>query len=119
MGICSQNAAAKKSLYLVSKGSVFLSSNSASVPTMSSDLRKMGSLFRGGIFGCLEDGSFQPCTVSCTSSCELFVASGRYLQALPPSVRRGAEMYLSQTTEWCLDDACGSPRKPSVEQSKN
>jgi CRP-like cAMP-binding protein len=111
--ICSQNAAAKKSVYVVSKGSVFLSCTNASMQVMAPDLRRMGSLFKGGVFGCMEDTPIQPFTVSCTSSCELFVASGRYLQALPPSVRRSTQNYLRQTTEWSQGDACGSPHRSS------
>jgi CRP-like cAMP-binding protein len=111
--ICSQNAAAKKSIYLVSKGSVFLSSTNAST-----ELRGMGSLVKGGVFGCLDDTSIQPCTVSCTSSCELFVASGRYLQALPPSVRRSTQKYLCQTFEWSGGSACSSPHQSSSDNQK-
>jgi CRP-like cAMP-binding protein len=118
--ICTQSVMAKKSLYLLSKGSVFLSCTDANLPTSSSELRKMGSLFTGSVFGCLEDNLIQPCTVSCTSSCEAFVASGRYLQVLPPSVRQSVKKYLSQTTEWCPEGAGDVPldasRKPDEDR---
>lgn len=103
--LLSQNVATKKCLYLVSKGSVFLSCNDVDVPIMPSEVRKLGSLFRGGVFGSLEDRPVQPCNVSCTSaSCELFFACGRYLESLPSSVRRHTQKYLSRTAEWRLND---------------
>jgi len=103
--LLSQNVAMKKCLYLVSKGSVFLSCNDVDVPIMPSEVRMLGSLFRGGVFGSMEDGSVQPCTVSCTSaSCEVFFVCGRYLEALPSSVKRRTQKYLSQTAEGRLND---------------
>jgi len=99
-----QGTTAKKSVCLVSKGSVFLSCNDVDVPIMSSDVRRLGSLFRGGVFGSLEERHVQPCTVYCTSSCELYVACGRKLEALTLSVRRSTQKYFARATEVCLDD---------------
>lgn len=103
--LLAQNGAMKKCVYLVSKGSVFVSCNDVSMPMMPSGVRKLGSLFTGGLFGSLEDRSVQPCTVSCTSaSCELFFASGRNFDKLPMAIRRCTQKYLSQTAEWNLGD---------------
>merc|ERR1712000_423925 len=72
---------------------------------MPREVRMLGSLFRGGVFGSLGERPIQPCTVSCTStSCELFYASGRNLEALPWSIRRSTQKYLSRTAEWRMDD---------------
>jgi len=107
--ILSENAAAKKCLYLVSTGSVFLSCSDLEMPIMPG-VRTLGSLFRGGVFGSMEERPAQPCTVHVTSSCELFYASGRSLQALPPAVRKCVKKYLSATAEWCMHDVC-QPRE--------
>lgn len=103
--ILSENAAAKKCLYLVSTGSVFLSSSNLEMPIMP-DVRTLGSLFRGGVFGSMEERPAQPCTVYVTSSCELFYASGRSLQALPSAMRKCVKQYLSATAEWRMHDGC-------------
>jgi len=120
--ILNQNAMAKKCLYLVSSGSVFLSCNDVEMPVMPDNVRTLGSLLRGGIFGSMEERPAQPCTVYCTSSCELFYASGRSLGALASSIRRCVQKYLSQTAEWRLDDvgqlhdAFGQSASESVQQ---
>lgn len=74
---------------------------------MPEDVRTLGSLFRGGVFGSLEDRprATQSCTVMCTSaSCELFYASSRCIDLLPATIRRSTQKYLCHTTEWRLDD---------------
>lgn len=102
--ILNQNATATKCLYLVSSGSVFLSCNDVEMPMMPDDVRTLGSVFKGGIFGSMEDRPAQPCTVYCTSSCELFYASSHGLSALPTSIKRCVRKYLSHTAEWRLND---------------
>jgi len=108
--ILAQNAAAKKCLYLVSNGSVFLGCNDVDMPLMPAEVRMMGSLYRGGVFGSFDDRMLQPCTISCTStSCELYFASGRSLEALPSSLRRSTQKYLCRTAEWRLSDQSELP----------
>lgn len=75
------------------------------MPIMPSEVRTLGTLFRGGVFGSLEERSVQSCTVSCTSaSCELFFASGLNLESLPWPVRKSTRKYLSRTVEWRVND---------------
>jgi len=108
--ILAQDAAAKKCIYLVSKGSVFLGCNDVDMPLMPAEVRMMGSLYRGGVFGSFEDRMLQPCTISCTSaSCELYFASGRSLEALPSSLRRSTQKYLCRTAEWRMCDQSELP----------
>lgn len=100
-----QNASEKKCLYLVKEGTVFLSCEDVDMPIMPSEVRTLGTLFRGGVFGSFEERSVQSCTVSCTSaSCELFFSSGLNLESLPWAVRKNTRKYLSRTMEWRVND---------------
>jgi len=113
--LLAQNGATKKCLYLVSSGSVFLSCSDIDMPIMPSKVRTLGSLFRGGVFGSFEERPLQPCAVTCTStSCELYVASGRNLEALPWVIRRSTQKYLSKTAEWRLEDERCLPSQAEV-----
>lgn len=98
--VYAQGSTAKRCLFIVSKGSVFVTCHAGGTAVMLPEAR--GTLVRGDLFGSLGERAMQPCTVMCTSTCEVLLAEHHDLFALPSCIRRSTHSRLFQTETFPL-----------------